>query len=136
MKVVIDTNIFVSAVLRDRNPEAVILWVIGQPDWEWLVSAEIIQEYKEVLHRPKFSFPPETLKKWETLLDRDTQLMDVNEQVNFPRDQKDAKFLACALANDADYLITGDADFSEAHKIANVTILSVSQFKYFIIDQA
>lgn len=135
MKVVVDTNVFISAVWRDKNPEAVILWIIDQPKWEGLVSAEIMEEYKEVLHRPKFSFSAETLRKWETLLDRDTQPVRVDEQIDFPRDQKDAKFLACALANDADYLITGDSDFSEAGRLANITILSVSQFKHFIFGE-
>jgi len=82
------------------------LWILSQPDWEWLVSPEIIQEYRQVLQRPKFAFSPATLSKWETLLQRDTQLISVDEQVDFPRDQKDAKFLACAITADADYLIT------------------------------
>jgi len=55
--------------------------------------------------------------------------------VNFPRDQKDAKFLACALANDADYLISGDSDFREAHTLLNTTILSVSMFKRLVMGE-
>ncbi|WP_256091559.1 hypothetical protein [Candidatus Thiosymbion oneisti] len=38
MKVVIDTNILVSAVIRDRLPERVLLWCLGDPDVEWLVT--------------------------------------------------------------------------------------------------
>lgn len=86
-------------------------------------------EYREVLHRKKFSFPPETLQKWETILARDTYPVSVNAGVDFPRDRKDAKFLACALSNDVDFFITGDGDFDEAHKIINTTIVSVSTFK-------
>jgi len=134
MKIVVDTNVFISAVWRDRNPETVILWIINQPNCEWLVSPEIMQEYKEVLYRPKFSFPPEILNKWETLLDTDTQLVDTNEQINFPRDQKDAKFLACAITHQADYLITGDNDFKDARKLGHTTILSVSLFKRLMIE--
>ena len=133
MKVVIDTNVLLSAVWRDRNPETVILWVLSQPDWEWLVSPEIMQEYQQVLRRPKFAFPPATLSKWETLLERDTEPVRVDEEVDFPRDQKDAKFLACAISNDADYLVTGDSDFIEAHKLVNTTILSVSLFKRLVM---
>lgn len=133
MKVVIDTNVLLSAVWRDRVPESVILWILSQPDWEWLVSPEIMQEYRQVLHRPKFAFSPATLSRWETLLERDTQLVNVEDLVNFPRDQKDAKFLACAISTDADYLITGDADFGEAHKLINTTILSASLFKRLVI---
>ncbi|MEW5938226.1 MAG: putative toxin-antitoxin system toxin component, PIN family [Chloroflexota bacterium] len=134
MKVLVDTNVLISAVWRDRKPEEVILWVIAQPDWKWLASPEIMEEYKEVLHREKFSFPPETLQKWERILERDIRPVSTASAIDFPRDQKDAKFLACALANDADYFITGDRDFEEARKVVNTTIISVSAFKRLMID--
>ena len=89
-------------------------------------------EYKEVLHRKKFSFPSETIQKWETLLDRDTHPAPVTANIDFPRDRKDAKFLACAISSDADFIITGDGDFKEAHKMVNTTIVSVSMFKHLM----
>jgi predicted nucleic acid-binding protein len=57
MKVIIDTNVVVSAVLRDRDPEAVILFVVEQPDFQWIVSEPILEEYKEVLARERFALP-------------------------------------------------------------------------------
>ena len=54
---------------------------------------------------------------------------------SFPRDQKDAKFLSCALDAGADYLITGDKDFSEAKKLTKTTILSVAQFKKWVMER-
>jgi len=41
MKVLIDTNVLVSAALRNKDPEAVILFVASKPDIEWVVSARI-----------------------------------------------------------------------------------------------
>ncbi|MHB8090758.1 MAG: PIN domain-containing protein [Syntrophales bacterium] len=67
MKVVIDTNVVVSAVLRDRNPEAVILFVIGNPEFEWVASREIIEEYIGVLGRKHFALPNEILDKWSDI---------------------------------------------------------------------
>ena len=58
----------------------------------------------------------------------DTHLLPVSAELEFPRDQKDAMFLACAISNNADFFITGDKDFEEAHKIVNTTIVSVSMF--------
>jgi putative PIN family toxin of toxin-antitoxin system len=134
MKVLVDTNVLVSAVWRDRKPESVVLWIIAHPDWQWLVSSEIMEEYKQVLRRKKFSFPPETLQKWESLLDRDTHLVSVNMNIDYPRDQKDAMFLACALSNDADFFITGDGDFEEAYTVVNTTIVSVSIFQQMVMS--
>ncbi|HLA88667.1 MAG TPA: putative toxin-antitoxin system toxin component, PIN family, partial [Anaerolineales bacterium] len=82
----------------------------------------------------KFRLAAEVIEKWDTIITNLTTLVDVNIAVEFPRDQKDAKFLACALAADADYLITGDADFNEAQKLTKTTIISVSMFKGIIVD--
>ena len=52
----------------------------------------------------------------------------VEASASFPRDPKDAKFLACALAADADFLVTGDQDFTEARLIGRTEIVSVTHF--------
>jgi hypothetical protein len=36
MKVVIDTNVLVSAVLKGRVPRVVIQFIVDNPDWEWI----------------------------------------------------------------------------------------------------
>jgi len=105
MRVIFDTNVLVSAAIADRNPEAVILFVVGNSEIEWVVSAEILTEYKEVLSRRRLKLTPDQKQRWFTLLDEITLLIDVNIDIDFPRDQKDAKFLACAIAADANFLI-------------------------------
>ena len=134
MKVIIDTNIVVSAALKDRTPEEVILFVVGQEDFEWIISSAIVEEYNKVLGREKFRLPVEVLRKWGEMFEQLTTMLDVEIEVDFPRDRKDAKFLECALAADADFLITGDKDFTEAQKIVRTVILSVSQFKHLVME--
>ncbi|MGH9900911.1 MAG: putative toxin-antitoxin system toxin component, PIN family [Pyrinomonadaceae bacterium] len=134
MKVIIDTNVVVSAALKDRTPEEVILFVVGQEDFEWIISSAIVEEYNEVLGREKFGLPLEVLRKWREMFEQMTTLLEVEIEVDFPRDRKDAKFLECALAADADFLITGDKDFTEAQKIVRTVILSVSQFKHLVME--
>ena len=75
------------------------------------------------------------LERWESILSNLTTLIDINIDIEFPRDQKDAKFLACALISKADYFITGDKDFEESKKIMTTTIISVSTFKNLFIQQ-
>lgn len=129
MKVVIDTNVLVSAALRDRGPERVILFVAEHPEFEWVVSAEVLQEYREVLARPKFALPGDLLQRWLRLLDSRTSLVEVQKGLEFPRDRKDARFLACAISAAADFLVTGDRDFEEAQRLLSTTIVSVSLFE-------
>ena len=133
MKVVIDTNVLVSAILRDRSPEQVVLFVLDNDKIEWVASQEIIAEYLEVLCRPKFRLPTDILNLWSERLKRAIIVVEApGVIVDFPRDPKDARFLACALASQADFLITGDRDFSGAQAILSTRIVSVSQFQALI----
>lgn len=129
IRVVIDTNVLVSAILRGRLPQTVILFVAEQPDFEWVVSEAIVTEYKEVLSRPKFGLPPDLLQRWFVLIETLTTRIPVSTVVDLPRDPQDAKFLECALDAQAHYFITGDLDFSGAQKLVTTTILSVSLFQ-------
>lgn len=55
MRVVVDTNVLVSAAIAGRNPEAVILFIVANPAFEWIVSTEILTEY-EVLSRSRLKW--------------------------------------------------------------------------------
>ena len=68
MRVVIDTNVLVSAALRNRDPEAVILFVVGHPGMEWVVSPAIMTEYLNVLARPKLKLLETNRQEWLDLL--------------------------------------------------------------------
>ncbi len=70
------------------------------------------------------------------MLDTVPILVDVELEVDFPRDRKDAKFIACAQTVNADFLITGDRDFTEAQNLGRTRIISVSLFKQFFVDIA
>lgn len=134
MRVVIDTNILVSAAIAGRKPASVITWVINQPDYEWVVSEDILAEYQEVLSRRKLKLTDVQKERWLNLIQGSTQLIDVSIEIDFPRDKKDAKFIACALSANADFLITGDRDFTEVQSLENTLIISVSMFAELIMN--
>jgi putative PIN family toxin of toxin-antitoxin system len=135
MRVVIDTNVVVSAALKGRKPETVILFVANHPEFEWVASPEILQEYVAVLRRDKFHLSPSIIQRWIAMFQRFITVIEVQEVIVFPRDQEDAKFLTCAMAAQAHYLVTGDRDFEEAYKIGITTVLSVSLFHQFICEK-
>jgi putative PIN family toxin of toxin-antitoxin system len=133
--VVIDTGVIVSAAFRDRTPEKIVLFIIEEDDFEWAVSPAILAEYNGVLSRPKFDLPLEILQAWRETFEQNTTLINVEASIDFPRDQEDAKFLECAIVASANYLITGDKDFTEARKLVETTIISVSQFEKLILER-
>ncbi len=129
-----DINVLVSAALKNRNQELVLRWVVTQPGWDWVVSTKILAEDKTVLTRQKFGFSPDLLHQWLIRLETVTVLVDIPGTLPYPPDPTDAIFLACALATQANWLMTGDHDFTQACTLITTTILSVSQFKTLICD--
>lgn len=133
IRVVIDTGIVISAAFRDRTPEEVILFVAGNPEFEWVVTSEILSEYFDVLGRKKFNLSDELQERWKNAIEDCTVTIASDTDVEFLRDPKDKAFIGCALAGEAQYLITGDDDFQDAKKIMETTVISVSQFKKLVI---
>jgi len=134
MKIIIDTNILISAAVADGKPETTINSIISNSDYEWIVSEEILAEYNEVLYRKKLKLSDTKRTEWLTLIRDSTKLIEVNLMVNFKRDPKDAKFIALAMVSEADFLITGDKDFSEMTELPKTVIVSVSLFYHLFIN--
>lgn len=135
MKVVVDTNVLVSAVLRNREPNAVISFIIVDPNTAWVASTEILEEYREVLSRPKFKVSPDDLGAWLRTFDEHVVLVPVTVEIDLPRDRKDAKFLSCAVSAGAQVFVTGDRDFDDAQGLLQTTIMTVAKFKQVVCDR-
>lgn len=127
MKIIVDTNILISAALNGSKAKATIDYVIEQDNYDWIVSAEKLNEYKAVLVRPKFKLSNYLQQQWFELIDSATTTIKVNLVIDFPRDKKDAKFLACVKAVKANYLIIGYRDFSEAQKLIETKIITAKK---------
>jgi putative PIN family toxin of toxin-antitoxin system len=84
VKVVIDTNVLVSAILKDKIPEDVLLFIVDSPEFEWVASEEILTEYKEVLSRKKFRLAKELVKEWFDLLDDSILIVPLSLEIEFP----------------------------------------------------
>lgn len=54
MKVNIDTNVLVSAVLKDRIPEEVILFIASRDNIEWIVSPQIMMDVNGIKENRAF----------------------------------------------------------------------------------
>lgn len=93
MKILIDTNVLISAILKDGQPENAILWIIKHIEWEWLASPDIMLEYQEVLRRKKFKFPIPLIQHWSELLNNSISIIrlispETAKMQNFSNAQK------------------------------------------------
>ena len=77
----------------------------------------------------RFGLDPEALARWADLLAmRTVNVGSPPTAPDFPRDPKDAPFLAAALAAHADFPITGDKDLLAARGIVATRIVTVAEF--------
>ncbi|MGH7771774.1 MAG: putative toxin-antitoxin system toxin component, PIN family [Candidatus Binatia bacterium] len=129
MRVVLDTNVLVSALLfTGISSELVPLWQKGT--FTVLLSREILEEYLRVLAYPKFRLSEGEIKALieEELLPF-VQIFKPGIRVRVvKRDPSDDKFLECAVAGKADVLISGDKDLLTIKHYRRVRIKAPSQF--------
>ena len=129
MRCVVDTNVFVSAVIfPDAVPRRAVSSVLNRE--VLLISESTLQELTEVLFRPKFD-PYISCKERALFL---VQLGSVAEVVPIIqlarecRDPKDDKFLELALNGRADVIITGDEDLLEMNPWRGFQIISPAEY--------
>ena len=85
-KVVIDTNVRVSAVIKEHGAEAAVLDFIATGKLIWYISAPIVAEYQGVLARPKFArLDPERLGRVLKSLARATMVVPTVTRAESPR---------------------------------------------------
>ncbi len=72
------------------------------------VSAAILEEYEGVLRRPKFEIAPRQVGRSLRLLRKAARVVRPRHRLEVTRDPDDNRFLECAEASKADYLVTGN----------------------------
>jgi putative PIN family toxin of toxin-antitoxin system len=134
MRIVIDTNVLISAALAGGKAREVGMFAADRKEVDWCATAEIMNEYLVVLAREKFGFPEGIRARWSDLIEETVRLISTDIQIEHRRDPKDAMFLACAKAADADYLITGDRDLADILQWGRTRVISVSQFLTSVVE--
>ena len=114
-RAVVDTNLFVSALITRRGLPYALLNAWLQELFRLVLSEALYRELAIVLHRPhvaqRYGLTESEITQLLTLAA--TQALLVEPAASLPltvRDPKDEQVLAAALGGRADYLITGDAD--------------------------
>ena len=107
MKVVLDTNVYISAILFGGNCEE-ILKLANQGLFDVVISKEILDEIKSVL-KGKFYWADKQIvgvikyiKELASIVNPEVSLRIVKE------DPSDNKIIECAVASNTAYIVTGD----------------------------
>ena len=133
LKVVIDTNVLVSAIITQRGNAAKILKAWKNKKIKVIVSPKILEEIREVIFRPKIK----RLSFWTD--EQRKQLLEDLINISFlvpgslklrviPEDPPDDKFIIAAVEGKADYIVTGDEHLSKLGSYKGIKIVSPVEF--------
>ncbi len=123
MRVVIDTNIFVSSFFGGTPRRMIDHWFSGK--LILCVSRPILKEYFDVLGRFQFN-REHFFRRLMTALERGPNILFVDnpkEENWIEDDPGDNKFIACAISLHAEYIVSGDSHLKRAGRVTSVEIV-------------
>ena len=128
IRVVLDTNILISAILFGGEPRQVLDRVI-RGEIRLCISEAILEELKGVLQRSKFNYSTEAI---QAIL---TELISLSDFVNpsktiraVSEDPEDNRILECAVEAEANYIITGDVHLVRLGRYQDIEVLNAATF--------
>ena len=128
MRVVLDTNVFISGVFFSGPPYEVLrAW--QDKKIRIVASPEIFEEYQRVAETLSSQYPGVEIQQIIDLLIAHAELV-VPERLQHPicDDPHDDKFLECAIAGKAQFIISGDKHLLKVSGYQGIEIISPRQF--------
>ena len=120
MRIVLDTNVLVSGVLKPHSIPGSILNAILDERVSVLVDDRILFEYRDVLERPKFDFPPNYVESVLEFFEHRGDYVTAPPVPEQLLDSADLPFYEVAIAGVADFLVTGNGrHFPDRHFVVS-----------------
>ena len=129
-KIVIDTNIYISAIFWGGKPREVV--ELGRSGYIWVFSSAEIE--KEIDEKLRLKFRLDADETVQILLDFSTFTIPVKitkriEAIH--EDPDDDKFIECAVSCGADYIVSGDNHLLKLKKYEEIKIINAADFLSF-----
>lgn len=131
MKIVLDTNVLVSGLLRAASPPGWIVRRVATGEISLCHDDRILEEYRDVLTRERFGFAPPSVA---ALLEQIVHWGHTTEPHPLPHplpDRDDEAFLEVALGGGARCLVTGNLKHFPGDLRQGVEVLTPAEFLDF-----
>jgi putative PIN family toxin of toxin-antitoxin system len=130
VRVVIDTNHIMSAILSNRGASAKLInWMTREDDYfKLLLSQSILNEYRTVAD---WLIPDSKQKEKERVLSTlrlQSEWVEPSVELNICTDQLDNRFLECAVSGNADYLVTKNIRHFPPKEYSGIKIVRIREF--------
>ena len=140
LKVVLDTNVFVSSLLVKAGLPAQVLDAWRERRYVLIISPSIISEIRATLNYPrirhKYPITDEDVEQLVALLEHDALLVPGGAHVGgaVPQDPSDEIVMACALDAQADLIVSGDRHLLDLGTYESIPTLTVRQFLEQLVE--
>ena len=129
MRLVLDANVFVSALISRKGAPAKLLEYWQEERFDVVISPAILQEVQRVLHYPKlqqrYQLPEEGIQRLLRLLRRQAIGVEPSEELTvIQHDPTDNRYLECAIAGEADIIVSGDHHLVELGEYQGIQLLT------------
>ncbi len=128
MRIVLDTNVLVSALLTPHGSPARISDLIRQYKLKLCFDTRIMEEYEEVLKRPEFTFSNEDITTLLDFLQENGEVISSLPLIDRLPDPDDEPFLEVALSGRTDVLVTGNIKHYPAELRCGVKVTVPTEF--------
>ena len=128
LRVVLDTNVLISAFLFGGRPRQILEKAI-RGEIRLCISEPILEELKGVLQRPKFDYSPEMIQVILTELTGIADFVNPSGTIDVVlEDPEDNRILECAVEAKANYIISGDLHLLKVRRYFNIEVLNAAEF--------
>ncbi len=132
MRVVLDTNIIVSALIRPGGDLEPVLRSLRDGEYTILYAQRSLDELVDVLARPrirdKYGLTDDDVESILALILLRGEAVVASKEIVACRDPKDDLFLNVAVSGQADAIVSGDEDLLVLHPFEGIPILSPAEF--------
>lgn len=125
-KVIIDTNVIISALIFGGNSKIIIEKLLKR-EFVAFTSIQLVSELVETL-LIKFNFTKEMILKLDALIASNFVVVYPTKRINVARDVNDNRVLEVAVTSNSKYIITGDKDLLVIKRYKNIEILNPKEF--------
>jgi len=137
VRVVIDTNVFLSAIISPEGTTSQVMNAWYDNKFSLVMSHRLLGEIKGVLSRDKHAAlrtrRHDEIQYQYSRIEEFARFFDENANiVTYERDPKDTMILALAVSSAADCIVSGDRDLQDLEKYQDIPILSPRQFLDFL----
>lgn len=137
VRVVLDTNLIVSSLVNPRTPPSRVMDFFSRKLIDVIVSVEIVLEYRTVLTRPTvMGLHKRSSEEIDELIlgleKHATQVFPLASLYVVKGDPDDNKFIECAVAGGADFIISGDKHLLALGSYDGIQIVTPAMFVAYL----